>query len=359
MGIKELLEGNAPVKTRVSLALDELLAEDKEQWITIHPNGEEDYRRIQIDDQTGEILKGGAVALQGTNIRDFGKNMSNKTRVKGMSFKTVEEYRETEEKLKNRLKQAEEAKSRNEFEEADKISKGHKPTLIQRTTDKNKTSEWLDMTTHHKDMLEQLNKFSETNKRDAREFYDKKEAKEQEKYLKIQNNELNERKAQGVKDNPLKNEKMEKDVDKFNEITTNKFKELNDKTNEMRKIFKNEQDSIRDILDKKSVKDLTDKELSDLASRCLKIERKANDLLEDIKKLKAESHAKFSEITQSKTKNQGRYHHYLKNLKYGTDLGDFAFNATPKNYPHDVQTKGGQNIYTMLMHERNRRWRNN
>ena len=41
MGIKELLEGNAPVKTRVSLALDELLAEDKEQWIgyklTIRP----------------------------------------------------------------------------------------------------------------------------------------------------------------------------------------------------------------------------------------------------------------------------------------------------------------------------------
>lgn len=354
MGMLELLE-DGPKMRKIPQVMDALLAEDR--WITIHPHGDyEDYRRIEIDEE-GNILKGGAVALQGTNIKDFSKNMSNKTRVKGMSFKTEEEYRKTEKALNDRLKQAEEAKSRNEFEEADKISKGHKPSLIQRTTDKNKTSEWLDLTTHHKDMLEQLNKFSETNKRDAREFYDKKEAKEQEKYLQIENNELNERKAQGVKDNPLKNEKMEKDVDKFNEITTNKFKELNDKTNEMRKAFKNEQDSIRDILDKKSVKDLTDEELSNLASRCLKIERKANDLLEDIKKLKAESHAKFSEITQSKTKNQGRYHHYLKNLKYGTDLGDFAFNATPKNYPHDVLTKGGQNIYTMLMHERNRRWK--
>lgn len=69
----------------------------------------------------------------------------------------------------------------------------------------------------------------------------------------------------------------------------------------------------------------------------------------------AKERAKHNE----ETKNQGRYHHYLKNLKYGTDLGDFAFNATPKNYPHDVLTKGGQNIYTMLMHERNRRWRKN
>ena len=104
MGIKELLEGNAPVKTRVSLALDELLAEDKEQWITIHPNGEEDYRRIQIDDQTGEILKGGAVALQGTNIRDFGKNMKNqKPEIEGHRFKTKEEFDKKRKKVKQDL----------------------------------------------------------------------------------------------------------------------------------------------------------------------------------------------------------------------------------------------------------------
>ena len=97
MGIMELLEGNTPVKTRVSLALDELLAEDKEQWITIHPNGEGDNRHIQIDDQTGEILKGGAVALQGTNIRDFGKNMKDlKPEIEGERIKTKEEFDEKE-----------------------------------------------------------------------------------------------------------------------------------------------------------------------------------------------------------------------------------------------------------------------
>lgn len=354
MGMLELLE-DGPKMRKMPQVMDALLAEDR--WITIHPHGDyEDYRRIEIDEE-GNILKGGAVALQGTNIKDFSKNMSNKTRVKGMSFKTEEEYRKTEKSLNDRLKQAKEAQSRNEFEEAEKISKGHRPSLIQRTTDKNKTSEWLDLTTHHKDMLDKLDQFSKENKETARNFYDTQNKKEEEEYTKVQNREFNEAREQRIKENPLKNEKMERDVDKFNEVTTEKFKVLKKDVDDMRETFRKEEESIREVLNKKDVKDLTDKELKDLTSRCIKVESDANKVLEKFHNLKQESHNKFREITQSKTKNQGRYNHYLKNLKYGTDLGDFAFNTNPVNFPDDVRTKSGVSVYNMLIHERNRRWK--
>ena len=50
------------------------MAEDR--WITIHPGGDEDnYRRIEINDETGEIEKGlGA----GTNIKDLSKTLKAK-----------------------------------------------------------------------------------------------------------------------------------------------------------------------------------------------------------------------------------------------------------------------------------------
>ena len=87
-----------------SLASDSLITMDAEQWITIHPNGEGDNRHIQIDDQTGEILKGGAMALQGTNIKDFGKNMKdNKPEIEGGRIKTKEEFDEKRKKVKKDL----------------------------------------------------------------------------------------------------------------------------------------------------------------------------------------------------------------------------------------------------------------
>jgi hypothetical protein len=82
--------------------MERCLASDR--WITIHPHGdEEDYRRIEIDDN-GTILKGGAVALQGTNIRDLGKNAREKRlEIEGKKFKTEEEYQEKEKRLKQDL----------------------------------------------------------------------------------------------------------------------------------------------------------------------------------------------------------------------------------------------------------------
>lgn len=86
------------------LASDSLITMDAARWITIHPNGEEDYRRIEIDDQTGEILKGGAMALQGTNIKDFGKNMKDKKpEIEGERIKTKEEFDEKRKKVKKDL----------------------------------------------------------------------------------------------------------------------------------------------------------------------------------------------------------------------------------------------------------------
>ena len=86
------------------LASDSLITMDAARWITIHPNGEEDYRRIEIDDQTGEILKGGAMALQGTNIRDFGKNMKDKKpEIEGTRIKTKEEFDKRRKKVKQDL----------------------------------------------------------------------------------------------------------------------------------------------------------------------------------------------------------------------------------------------------------------
>ena len=59
------------------------MAEDR--WITIHPGGDEDnYRRIEINDETGEIEKGlGA----GTNIKDLSKTL--KAKRKGEETETT------------------------------------------------------------------------------------------------------------------------------------------------------------------------------------------------------------------------------------------------------------------------------
>ena len=83
------------------------MAEDR--WITIHPGGDEDnYRRIEIDDD-GTILKGGAVSLQGTNIKDLSKNFKDKESIEGRKFKTSEEYNAKEEKIKSNVEKIKQA----------------------------------------------------------------------------------------------------------------------------------------------------------------------------------------------------------------------------------------------------------
>ncbi len=106
------------------LASDSMITMDAEQWITIHPNGEGDNRHIQIDDQTGEILKGGAVALQGTNIRDFGKNAREKRlEIEGKKFKTEEEYQEKEKRLKQDLDEINRLAESDKYEDLNKAVK--------------------------------------------------------------------------------------------------------------------------------------------------------------------------------------------------------------------------------------------
>ena len=75
------------------------MAEDR--WITIHPGGDEDnYRRIEINDETGEIEKGlGA----GTNIKDLSKTLKakkNGQENESTSKKTVKEPTTLRDKIK-------------------------------------------------------------------------------------------------------------------------------------------------------------------------------------------------------------------------------------------------------------------
>ena len=75
------------------------MAEDR--WITIHPGGDEaNYRRIEIDDETGEIEKGlGA----GTNIKDLSKTLKDKKNSQeneSTSKKTVKEPTTLRDKIK-------------------------------------------------------------------------------------------------------------------------------------------------------------------------------------------------------------------------------------------------------------------
>lgn len=75
------------------------MAEDR--WITIHPGGDEDnYRRIEINDETGKIEKGlGA----GTNIKDLSKTLKDKKNSQeneSTSKKTVKEPTTLRDKIK-------------------------------------------------------------------------------------------------------------------------------------------------------------------------------------------------------------------------------------------------------------------
>ncbi|WP_405327839.1 hypothetical protein [Ruminobacter sp.] len=60
-----------------------------DRWITIHPHGD-DNRHIEIDDKTGEILKGLSPNLQGTHIYDLKENL--KRLKEGKKPYTVSDY---------------------------------------------------------------------------------------------------------------------------------------------------------------------------------------------------------------------------------------------------------------------------
>ena len=165
--LSNLLNDDSGKKAAGSVSdMEQALASDR--WITIHPHGdEEDYRRIEIDDD-GTILKGGAVALQGTNIRDLGKNAREKRlEIEGKKFKTKEEYQEKEKKLKqdldeiNRLAESDKYEDLNEavkklidngvfytknYESRKKVEQGIKEKRPETYKD------ILDTKTHHKDM---------------------------------------------------------------------------------------------------------------------------------------------------------------------------------------------------------------
>lgn len=56
------------------LAENKGMAQDMAKWITIHPH-DDDNRHIQIESETGEILKGFGKNLVGTNIKDLSGNL--------------------------------------------------------------------------------------------------------------------------------------------------------------------------------------------------------------------------------------------------------------------------------------------
>ena len=169
---------------------------------------------------------------------------------------------------------------------------------------------------------------------------------------------LNKHRDEKVKENPLKNEKMEKAVDDFNTEVAENLQKLKDARDVFAKVFKREREAVlskigTDLDEQK----LSDQDLNDLIDRIRRIEFKGYKLAEKIGDYKKEARAKFKELTQSKTKNQGRDAHYLKNLSYGTPLGNFAFNTVSGRVPETISWPHGGSIINTLYDEKRRRER--
>ena len=350
MGILSDILNDAPgVKPLGTVShMERCLASDR--WITIHPHGdEENYRRIEIDDD-GTILKGGAMALQGTNIRDFGKNMANKERVRGMSIKTVDEYRAKEKDLQNKLVEAGKTRNKGDFDQAYNLIKNKVSGRIA----------WQDPTglydfkTQHPEKYKEFQDFIEGTNKAERKYYDERNRKEQEENWAEENREMNKRRKERMEAAPLENEKMEKAVEVFNKNTTAKLQELKNKRDAFVKYFDRQKEQIIRKIGN-DVQKLSDAELKDLSQKVGHLEAVGRNLQEEIDNFISESHNKFTTLTKSKTRNKDRYSHYLKNLEHGTPLGDFVFGG--HHVPDDVVTYGGNSVYNQLMHEEQRRWR--
>lgn len=353
MGILSDILNDAPgVKPLGTVShMERCLASDR--WITIHPHGdEENYRRIEIDDD-GTILKGGAMALQGTNIRDFGKNMADKKRVQGMSIKTVDEYRAKEKDLQNKLVEAGKMRNKGDFDQAYNLIKNKVSGKIA----------WQDPTglydfkTQHPEEYKEFEDFITGTKKAAREYYDEQAKKESREQREEEDRELNKRRKERMEAAPLKNEKMEKAIEVFNKNATAKLQELKNKRDAFVKHFDRQKEQIiREVGE--DVKRLSDSELNDLARRVRHLEAVGNNIHEEIHNFINNAHEEFTKITESKTRNKERSNHFLKNLEYGTPLGNFALaNNLYGRVPDDVVFESGMSVYNHLMHEKQRRER--
>lgn len=353
MGILSDILNDAPgVKPLGTVShMERCLASDR--WITIHPHGdEENYRRIEIDDD-GTILKGGAMALQGTNIRDFGKNMADKKRVQGMSIKTVDEYRAKEKDLQNKLVEAGKMRNKGDFDQAYNLIKNKVSGKIA----------WQDPTglydfkTQHPEEYQKFIEFTQGTKEAAHEYYDEQAKKESREQRAEEDRQLNKRRKERIEAAPLKNEKMEKAVEVFNKNTTAKLQELKNKRDAFVKHFDRQKEQIIRKVGE-DVKRLSDSELNDLAHRVRHLEAVGNNIHEEIHNFINNAHEEFTKITESKTRNKERSNHFLKNLEYGTPLGDFAlFPEHWARVPDDVLFESGGSVYNHLMHEQRRRER--
>lgn len=155
------------------------MAEDR--WITIHPGGDEDnYRRIEINDETGEIEKGlGA----GTNIKDLSKTLKakkNSQENESTSKKTVKEPTT----LRDKIKALTEGKEYTE-EVANKVG-----DLMRQELEKNK--DYSDLVRR----LDLARKYQEEHKKSTA-VYDNKNYKDAKDRLEVYRNELLEKWEKG------------------------------------------------------------------------------------------------------------------------------------------------------------------
>ena len=334
------------------------MAEDR--WITIHPGGDPDVnRRIEIDDD-GTILKGGAVSLQGTNIKDLSKNYANKVKVKGMSVKSVDEYREKEKSLNEAIIKAGKQRNKEDYTGALNTIKEIEPSVFNRRGEKEKGGiiDYYDTISQHPEKAEKIEEFKKKTEKLQGEKIDSERRESDMLQHKDDADRLNKHRDEKAKENPLKNEKMEKAVDDFNTEVAENLQKLKDTRDVFSKVFKREREAIlskigTDLDEQK----LSDQDLDDLIKRIRRVEFKGYKLAEKIGDYKKEAIAKFTELTQSKTKNKGRFAHYLKNLNYGTPLGDFAFNSPTGRVPDTINWPHGGSIINTLYDEKRRRER--
>lgn len=354
MGILSDILNDAPgVKPLGTVShMERCLASDR--WITIHPHGdEENYRRMEIDDD-GTILKGGAMALQGTNIRDFGKNMANKERVRGMSIKTVDEYRAKEDELYKELVKAGHVRNRKDFDEA---YRGIKDITNPKKLYISRSADFYDTRYQHPEKFKEMEEFLQGTKKAAREYSDEQNRKQEQEQRAEEDRAQNKRRKERIEAAPLKNEKMEKAVEVFNKNATAKLQELKNKRDAFVKHFDRQKEQIIRKIGE-DVKRLSDSELNDLANKVRHLEAVGNNIHEEIHNFINNAHEEFTKITESKTRNKERSNHFLKNLEYGTPLGDFAlFPAHWARVPDDVLFESGGSVYNHLMHEQRRRER--
>ena len=218
--------------------------------------------------------------------------------------------------------------------------------------------DYYDTVYQHPEMSKKIEEFKGKTEKLQREKIDSDKTESDMSQYKDDTDRFNKHRDEKVKENPLKNEKMEKAVDSFNTEVAENLQKLKDARDVFSKVFKREREAILSKLGADfDEQKLSDQDLDDLMERIRHIEFKGYKLAEKISDYKKEAIAKFTELTQSKTKNKGRFAHYLKNLNYGTPLGDFAFNSPTGRVPDTINWPYGGSIMNTLYNEKQRRRR--